>query len=351
MTDPQQPSALTLEDFDYELPEELIAQHPSRTRTDGRLLRLAGDELSDYRFADLPELVAPGDTLVLNDTKVIKARLQGVRATGGRIEVLIERVLGAHEALAQIRASNAPSAGARLRLAEAFDVEVTGRDDDLFRVRFFGDADVLTLLARFGTLPLPPYIHHAPDADDERRYQTVFARTPGAVAAPTAGLHFDTAMLDALRARGAVIAFLTLHVGAGTFQPVREKRIADHRMHREWYEIPQATVDAVAAARTAGRRVVAIGTTSLRALEASAQRGALTAGSAETDLFVTPGFRFRVVDQLLTNFHLPRSTLLMLVAAFAGLKPVRRAYAHAVARRYRLFSYGDAMLIDRHDRT
>jgi len=349
MTDPQQPSPLTLADFDYKLPDALIAQHPPRARTDARLLRLAGDELSDHRFAELPQFVAPGDTLVLNDTRVIKARLTGVRATGGRVEVLIERVLGAREALAQIRASNAPSAGTRLRLADAFDVEVTGREDDLFRLRFLGDTDVLTLLARFGTLPLPPYIHHAPDADDERRYQTVFARTPGAVAAPTAGLHFDAAMLDALRARGARIAFLTLHVGAGTFQPVREQRIADHRMHSEWYEIPPGTVEAVAAARAAGRRVVAIGTTSLRALEASAQRGALTAGAAETDLFITPGFRFRVVDRLLTNFHLPRSTLLMLVAAFAGLEPIRRAYAHAVAERYRFFSYGDAMLIDRRD--
>jgi S-adenosylmethionine:tRNA ribosyltransferase-isomerase len=349
MTDPQQLSVLSLEDFDYELPEELIAQHPPHARTEGRLLRLAGAELSDHRFVEFPGFVEPGDTLVLNDTRVIKARLTGVRATGGRVEVLIERVLGAHEALGQMRASNAPSAGARLRLADAFHVEVTGREDDLFRLRFLGDADVLALLARFGTLPLPPYIHHAPDATDEQRYQTVFARTPGAVAAPTAGLHFDAAMLDALRARGARIAFLTLHVGAGTFQPVRVTRVADHRMHGEWYEIPQETVDAVASTRAAGRRVIAVGTTSLRALEAGALRGGLAAGSGETDLFITPGFRFRIVDRLLTNFHLPRSTLLMLVAALAGLDSIRRAYAHAVAQRYRFFSYGDAMLIDRRD--
>jgi S-adenosylmethionine:tRNA ribosyltransferase-isomerase len=349
MTEPQQPSELAPEDFDYELPAELIAQHPPVERTEARLLRLAGETVSDHRFSELRRFLVPGDTLVLNDTKVIKARLAGVRATGGHVEVLVERVLGTHEALAQIRASNAPPAGARLRLADAIDVEVTGRRDDLFVLRFHADAGVLALLARFGTVPLPPYIGHAAEARDEIRYQTVYARTPGAVAAPTAGLHFDTAMLDRLRAHGVHVAFLTLHVGAGTFQPVREARIADHRMHSEWYEIPLATVEAVEAARTAGRSVVAVGTTSLRALESGARRGPLVPGSAETDLFVAPGFRFRIVDRLLTNFHLPRSTLLMLVSAFAGMSSVRSAYRHAIAERYRFFSYGDAMLIDRND--
>jgi S-adenosylmethionine:tRNA ribosyltransferase-isomerase len=351
MTDPQQPSELSPEDFDYELPAELIAQHPSAARTDGRLLRLAGEALSDHRFTELPRFLAAGDTLVFNDTKVIKARLSGVRATGGRVEVLVERVLGAHEALAQIRASNAPPAGARLRLADAIDADVIGRQEDLFLLRFHGEAGVLPLLARFGTVPLPPYIEHVPDAEDEVRYQTVYARAPGAVAAPTAGLHFDAEMLNRLRAGGVRTAFLTLHVGAGTFQPVRSASIAEHRMHAEWYEIPQTTIDAIEAARAGGHSVVAVGTTSLRALESSARHDRLEPGHAETDLFITPGFRFRIVDRLITNFHLPRSTLLMLVSAFAGMTPIRRAYRHAIAERYRFFSYGDAMLIDRNDGT
>ncbi len=349
MTGPQQPSELALDDFDYDLPPELIAQHPPAARTDARLLCLAGEEISDHRFSDLQRHLTAGDTLVFNDTQVIKARLAGVRATGGRVEVLVERVLGAHEALVQIRASNAPAVGTRLRLADAIDAEVTGRADDLFLLRFHAADRVLALLTRFGAVPLPPYIDHAPDAEDEMRYQTVFARTPGAVAAPTAGLHFDTAMLDRLRAGGVRIAFLTLHVGAGTFQPVRAARIAEHRMHTEWYEIPQSTIDAVEAARAGGRSVIAVGTTSLRALESGARHGALAPGPAETDLFVTPGFRFRIVDRLITNFHLPRSTLLMLVSAFAGRAPIRQAYRHAIAARYRFFSYGDAMLIDRND--
>ncbi len=351
MTDPRQPSELTVADFDYELPAELVAQHPSAARTDARLLLLAGETISDHAFAELPDFLAPGDTLVFNDTKVIKARLAGVRTTGGRVEVLVERVLGPHEALAQIRASNAPVAGTRLRLADALDVEVTGRSEDLFLLRFHNEAGVLPLLERFGSVPLPPYIEHAPDAEDERRYQTVYARVPGAVAAPTAGLHFDAAMLDRLRAKGISIAFLTLHVGAGTFQPVRATRLAEHRMHSEWYEIPRETIDAVEATRQSGRSVVAVGTTSLRALESRALSAALEPGHAETDLFITPGFRFRVVDRLVTNFHLPRSTLLMLVSAFAGVAPIRQAYRHAVAKRYRFFSYGDAMLIDRNDRS
>jgi len=342
-----QPGELTLADFDYALPEELVAQHPAAGRAQSRLLRLAGDAISDHAFSGLPGLLSAGDVLVFNDTRVIKARLAGERESGGRVEVLIERVLGPHEALAQIRASNAPRAGARLRLAGAIDAEVTGRRDDMFTLRLAGDATVLELLERFGTVPLPPYITHEPAADDEARYQTVYARTPGAVAAPTAGLHFDAPLLARLQAAGVLSAFLTLHVGAGTFQPVRVERIAAHRMHTERYAIPEATVAAVRAARAAGRSVVAVGTTSLRALESGARSGELAAGEGETDLFVTPGFRFRVVDRLITNFHLPRSTLLMLVSAFAGMAPVRRAYRHAIAHRYRFFSYGDAMLVDR----
>jgi S-adenosylmethionine:tRNA ribosyltransferase-isomerase len=337
---------LTVDDFDYELPEALIAQHPEPKRTASRLLRLAADRLSDQAFADLPRFLSAGDLLVFNDTRVIKARLCGHKASGGRIEVLIERVLGTHEALAQIRASHAPRPGTSLRLAGAIDATVLARDDDIFQLRFAGTDSVFALLDRHGEVPLPPYIAHAPEAADERRYQTVYARVPGAVAAPTAGLHFDEPLLERLRAQGVETAFLTLHVGAGTFQPVRVTELADHRMHAEWYEIPAAAAAAVSRAHARGRHVIAVGTTSLRALEAAARDGPVAAGCGETDLFITPGFRFRVVDRLITNFHLPKSTLLMLVAAFAGIGPVRAAYRHAIAQRYRFFSYGDAMLVD-----
>jgi len=316
-------------------------------RGDSRLLTLAADgTLADRRFTDLPALLSAGDLLVSNDTRVIRARLHGVKDSGGKVEVLVERIVDACEVLAHVRASKSPRAGSRLRLADAIDVEVLGRADDLFRLRF--PADALRLLDAHGEVPLPPYITHAADADDAARYQTVYARTPGAVAAPTAGLHFDDAMLGRLAAMGVAHAHVTLHVGAGTFRPVRVDRIADHRMHTERYGIPQATVEAVAACHARGGRVVAVGTTSLRALEASAARhGALVAGHDETDLFITPGYGFRVVDRLITNFHLPRSTLLMLVSAFAGMAPIRAAYRHAIEARYRFFSYGDAMLIDR----
>ncbi len=341
-------SGLTVDDFDYALPPELVAQHPAASRAASRLLHLArGGRISDHVFTELPQFFAAGDLLVLNDTRVIKARLLGVRDTGGRAEVLVERVLGANEALAQVKASHAPRPGVRLRLADAVEATVLGRDEDLFRLRFEGESSVLELLQHHGSVPLPPYITHPPEAEDEARYQTVYARMPGAVAAPTAGLHFDEPLLDALRGRGVQLAFLTLHVGAGTFQPVRTQSIDEHRMHNEWYEIPAATVDAVRCAGERGGSVVAVGTTSLRALEASARAGEVTAGCGETDLFITPGFRFRVVDRLITNFHLPRSTLLMLASAFAGIAPIRAAYRHAIAQRYRFFSYGDAMLIDR----
>jgi S-adenosylmethionine:tRNA ribosyltransferase-isomerase len=338
---------LTVDDFDYDLPEALIAQHPTPERSGSRLLRLGRDGVSDHVFTDLPRFLAAGDLLVFNDTRVIKARLFGHKDSGGRVEVLIERVLGEHQALAQVKASHAPRRGTRLRLAGTIDATVLARNDDLFRLRFDGTDSVFDLLERHGSVPLPPYISHAAEIADERRYQTVYARAPGAVAAPTAGLHFDEPLLERLRAQGVETAFLTLHVGAGTFQPVRVTDLADHRMHGELYEIPPATAEAVRGTRARGRDVIAVGTTSLRALEAAARQGAVAAGCAETDLFITPGFRFRVVDRLITNFHLPKSTLLMLVAAFAGMDAVRAAYRHAIEQRYRFFSYGDAMLVDR----
>jgi S-adenosylmethionine:tRNA ribosyltransferase-isomerase len=338
---------LTLEDFDYSLPADLIAQFPAPERAGSRLLRLSGASLSDHRFADLPRFLQPGDVLVFNDTRVIKARLYGVKASGGKIEALVERVTGAHEALVQMRASHPPRPGSRLCFDAAIEAEVLERRGELYLLRFGGGDSVHALLERHGHLPLPPYISHADGAQDQARYQTVYAQHPGAVAAPTAGLHFDEAMLAQLRGMGIETAWLTLHVGAGTFQPVRVNNLAEHKMHSERYDIPPATVEAIARARAAGRAVIAVGTTSLRALESAARAEALNAGAGETELFITPGYDFRVVDRLITNFHLPKSTLLMLVAAFAGLEPMRAAYRHAIAQRYRFFSYGDAMLIDR----
>lgn len=333
-------------DFDFDLPPELIAQFPPAVRGGSRLLHVeAAGALHDRWFSELPTLLHPDDLLVMNDTRVIKARLFGTKDSGGKVELLVERVSGEFEALAFIRASHAPKPGSRIHLSEDISLEVLARQDDLTQLRF--PRPVLDVLDQFGRLPLPPYIEHTPTADDEARYQTVYANEPGAVAAPTAGLHFDDAMLDALREQGIRTARVTLHVGAGTFQPVRVNHIADHRMHSERYTIPQATVDAIAEARARGGRVVAVGTTSLRALEAAAQHGALHAGSNETDIFITPGYRFQVVDALITNFHLPKSTLLMLVSAFAGVDAIRAAYAHAIAERYRFFSYGDAMFLEK----
>ncbi|HWH73931.1 MAG TPA: tRNA preQ1(34) S-adenosylmethionine ribosyltransferase-isomerase QueA [Methylibium sp.] len=336
-------------DFDFALPPELIAQHPAAERSASRLLDGRGDAPIDRVFRELPALLAPGDLLVFNDTRVIKARLYGRKASGGAVEALVERVLpGTTEVWAHLRASKSPKPGARVRFAEAFDAEVLGRcgpEAALFHLRF--PSDPFALLAAHGHVPLPPYITHADEADDERRYQTVFARSPGAVAAPTAALHFDEPLLAALEARGIGRAGVTLHVGAGTFQPVRVESIAEHRMHSEWFEVPAATVDAIARTRAAGGRIVAVGTTTLRALESAASGGRLEAGARETDIFITPGFEFRVVDTLVTNFHLPKSTLLMLVSAFAGFERIRALYAHAVQERYRFFSYGDAMLLDR----
>ncbi|MGC2047956.1 MAG: tRNA preQ1(34) S-adenosylmethionine ribosyltransferase-isomerase QueA [Gallionella sp.] len=335
------------DEFDFDLPERLIAQHPSEQRGGSRLLHAHDGVLEDRRFADLPQLLRAGDVLVLNDTRVIKARLHGSRESGGKVEVLVERVLDEHEVLAQVRSSHAPKPGSVLHLAGDLKVVVQARQGEFYRLRFDHDKSVYTLLEQYGQLPLPPYITHTPDTRDEQRYQTVFAREAGAVAAPTAGLHFDEAMLQALCDKGVKIAYVTLHVGAGTFKPVRAERIHEHAMHSEHYEIPQSTVAAIAAARAAGGRVVAVGTTSLRALESSAAVGELAAGESETNIFIVPGYRFRVVDVLLTNFHLPRSTLLMLVCAFGGMDEMLAAYRHAVEKKYRFFSYGDAMLIER----
>lgn len=342
---------LTLSDFDFPLPPELIAQTALPDRSASRLLvvRTGADgvtELDDRAFADLTDYLRPNDLLVFNDTRVIKARFFGHKASGGKIEVLVERVLDTDTVLAQVRASKTPAEGSTLRLADAFDVTVGARVDQFFTLRFPEPA--LDLIERFGRLPLPPYITHDPDAYDESRYQTVYARHPGAVAAPTAGLHFDDALFARLDAHGVRRAFLTLHVGAGTFQPVRTENLAEHKMHSEWYAISEELAQAVRDTRAAGGRVIAVGTTSLRALESAATpEGELLAGSGDTDIFITPGYRFKLIDALITNFHLPKSTLLMLVSALAGIEPIRLAYRHAVEQRYRFFSYGDAMLLQR----
>jgi S-adenosylmethionine:tRNA ribosyltransferase-isomerase len=333
-------------DFDFELPPELIAQRPAGVRHESRLLHLKSGQLTDHRFLELVDLLRPGDLLVGNDTRVIKARLLGHKqSTGGRVEALIERITGSTEALAQLRASKVIRDGTRLLFSQCV-VRVLAREGDFYRLQF--DQPVQALLDRVGQIPLPPYIAAGVNADDELRYQTVYAAHPGSVAAPTAGLHFDATVFAALAARGIEHTFVTLHVGAGTFKPIRDEDLSKHRMHVERYEISRTSADIINAARTAGRRIVAIGTTSLRTLESACDpNGEIGATQGQTDLFITPGYRFKLVDALVTNFHLPRSTLLMLVCAFAGRDPVRRAYAHAIANRYRFFSYGDAMLIER----
>ncbi len=341
--------AYTTADFDFELPPELIAQHPASERSGSRLLDGRAEAPADLAFRDLPGLLRAGDLLVFNDTRVIKARLFGAKPSGGSVEALVERVLpGTLEVWAHLRASKSPKPGGTVRFADAFDAEVLGRcgpDGGMFHLRF--PSDPFELLAAHGHVPLPPYIEHADSSDDERRYQTVFARAPGAVAAPTAALHFDEAVLAALAEKGVGTAGVTLHVGAGTFQPVRVDRLEDHKMHSEWFDVPEPTVEAIARTRAQGGRVLAVGTTTLRALESAALPGRLEAGARETDIFITPGFEFRVADLLLTNFHLPKSTLMMLVSAFAGHGRVMALYRHAVERRYRFFSYGDAMLLER----
>jgi S-adenosylmethionine:tRNA ribosyltransferase-isomerase len=338
----------TLSDFDYALPAELIAQVPAADRTGSRLLHVNGPALADLAFVDLPRLLTRGDLMVFNDTRVIKARLHASRPTGGKVELLLERTLGQDEALFQLRASHPPTAGATLLLPAKARATVIARDGRFVHLRLEGVASILDYLEDNGELPLPPYIARAADDADAARYQTVYARHPGAAAAPTAGLHFDEAMLATLAAAGIESAYVTLHVGAGTFQPVDGEDLSRHRMHAERYRIPPETAAAIEAARSRGGRIVAVGTTSLRALESAAGvDGRIRAGEAETRLFVTPGHRFRVVDRLVTNFHLPKSTLLMLVSAFAGYANIRAAYGHAIAQRYRFYSYGDAMLLDR----
>ena len=335
-------------DFAFALPPELIAQAPLAERAASRLLCVdAQGHISDRGFRELVELLHPGDLLVLNDTRVIPARLLGYKDSGGRIEVLVERVLDTRRILAQVRASKTPRDGARLHLEGALTAQVRGREGEFFVLEFDGEDDVLTQLEQHGHMPLPPYITRADAQADRERYQTVFAREPGAVAAPTAGLHFDAVMLEQLGERGIEFAYVTLHVGAGTFQPLRVERLQEHRMHAERVEVSAATCEQITAAQARGGRVVAVGTTVVRSLETAAQAGVLQPYRGETRLFITPGFEFRVVNALVTNFHLPESTLLMLVCAFGGYATVMRAYRHAVEQRYRFFSYGDAMFLER----
>lgn len=344
---------MQLSDFSYNLPDELIARYPLAKRSASRLLHLnAQGQTKDCTIAQLPELLQAGDLLVLNDTRVIKARLHGKRASGGAVEVLVERITGTDTALAHVKASNSPKAGATLYLAEGqLEAQVEGRQNNLYALRF--NQPVLPALEQFGALPIPPYFNRAADETDDERYQTVFHNPDKAasVAAPTASLHFDDELLAALAQKGIHKAFVTLHVGAGTFQPVRTDNIAEHIMHSEWGEVPQATVELVEKTKANGGKIIAVGTTATRALEsaAKANNGELKAWSGETDIFIYPGYHFKVIDRLLTNFHLPESTLLMLVSALAGREPVLQAYAHAIQEKYRFFSYGDAMLIDKKD--
>ena len=346
---------MQLSDFNYELPAELIAQHPLANRTDSRLLEVKAErddcvQLVDSQFKDILNLMRPGDLVVFNDTKVIPARLHGKKETGGNVELLIERISGDKQAWVQIRASKVPKTGSIVQIhnqaGETFPVEMIGYDGRFYEVRF--PENVFALLERFGELPLPPYIEHQPDGEDAQRYQTVVAKNPGAVAAPTAGLHFDESILQQLNNLGVEQATVTLHVGAGTFTPVREEDLSKHKMHYEWFSIPDATLQAIAKTQKNGGRVIAVGTTSLRALESQAATGQ---SSGETNLFITPGFQFKTVDCLLTNFHLPKSTLLMLVSAFAGMDNIRTAYQHAIHQKYRFFSYGDAMFLCRLEKT
>jgi len=333
---------MLISDFDYALPTELIARYPAADRRGSRLLEV-GEGINDLQFADLPSLLRAGDLLVFNDTRVIKARLLARKETGGKAEILIERVTGERAALAHVRASKSPKPGGRLQLAGGAEAIVVGRDDDLFQLEF--SVDLMPFLDEHGDVPLPPYLEREADEADVERYQTVYARDPGAVAAPTAGLHFDEAMLDETHAAGVRHAHVTLHVGAGTFQSLREEHIEENRLHSERVEVSRACCDAVAETRAAGGRVVAVGTTSVRALECASATGSLQPFNDETDMFILPGYEFRTVDAMLTNFHLPQSSLLMLVAAFAGKDRILSAYEHAVREKYRFFSYGDAMFL------
>ncbi len=334
-------------DFNYDLPAELIAQRPLADRSASRMLCLDREsgEIQDRFFKDFIDVVNADDLLVFNNTRVIPARLYGRKATGGKVEILLERIVDKNKALAHVKASKSPKAGTEILLGEGFTCRVLGRENDLFELAFLGDVGIDEIIDEVGHIPLPPYIQRQDEALDQQRYQTVFAEQSGAVAAPTAGLHFDEAMMAKLDEKGVQKTFVTLHVGSGTFQPVRTENLAEHIMHKEYYSVSAETVEAVRKVRAQGGRVICIGTTSVRALESASQQGELQAGSGDTDLFITPGYAFKSVDGLLTNFHLPESTLLMLIAAFAGYNNVWRAYHHAIDKRYRFFSYGDAMLI------
>jgi S-adenosylmethionine:tRNA ribosyltransferase-isomerase len=358
MSSSASPRSFTLNDFDFELPSELIAQHPATERSCSRLLDGASAKVVDRIFHELPGLLNPGDLLVFNDTKVVKARIFGEKASGGKLELLIERVLPGHQVVAHMKVSKKPLLGGKMYLAGGtrqggFDAVLLGRWPDqngqLFHLQLSDEPHAL--MEKHGVMPLPPYIErpagtadHEDTAEDAKRYQTVFARAPGAVAAPTAALHFDEGVLAALAAKGVHTASVTLHVGAGTFQPVKTENIAEHTMHSEWYEVPEATLQAIAACKARGCQVVAVGTTTVRTLESWAK---FNQASGDTQIFITPGFEFQVVDRLITNFHLPKSTLMMLVSAFAGYEHIMGLYRHAIAQRYRVFSYGDSMLLSR----
>lgn len=333
-------------DFDYRLPPESIAQAPLPQRSDSRMLYLSGEERRDLGIRALPDLLRRGDLLVLNDTRVIAARLLGVKDSGGRVEVFVERMLDDHRALAQVRAAKPPRPGMRLHMEGGLQIEVIGRVGEFYQLHFDSAVPLAELLQAHGHMPLPPYIERPDESFDRERYQTVFARQAGAVAAPTAGLHFDAELLQALNAAGVEQTTVTLHVGAGTFQPIRHEDVALHRMHAEWLEVPERTCERIRAVRAAGGRVLAVGTTVVRALETASAAGEIAPYRGETDIFIVPGYRFRTVDMLLTNFHMPCSTLLMLVCAFAGTERVLSAYRHAIADGYRFYSYGDAMLIE-----
>jgi len=336
-------------DFYYNLPKELIAQIPGEKRTDSRLLVVDGKtgELCDRHFVNVIDLLEPGDLLVMNNTRVIPARLYGCKETGGQIEVLVERIINDHEIIAHVRASKSPKPQTNLLFEDNIRALVLDRQGEFFRIRFEGEMNVVNVLEKIGKMPLPPYIEREENMADRDRYQTVYATENGAVAAPTAGLHFDESLLDAIRGKGINIAFVTLHVGAGTFQPVRVSDIREHHMHKEWIQVPEQVVEQVQQTKQAGGRIIAVGTTAVRSLESAARTGQLEAYEGDTDIFIYPGYTFRVVDALITNFHLPESTLLMLVCAFGGYDNMMHAYQHAVDKHYRFFSYGDAMFISR----
>ncbi len=339
--------AMKKTDFNYDLPSALIAQRPLPERSASRLLCMNSNtgQLADRQFTDFIELIHKDDLLVFNNTQVMPARLFGSKISGGKVEILIERIIDDRHAIAHVKASKSPKPGTLIKLDRGYCCEVQGRADDLFHLEFKNGDDVRRILGQIGHIPLPPYITRTDDETDLTRYQTVFAKEAGAVAAPTAGLHFDQAMMEAIQAKGVAMAFVTLHVGSGTFQPVRVENLDEHIMHKEYFALPPATAKAVKHARERGGRVVAIGTTAVRALESASKSGTLEPGFGDTDLFITPGYQFKSVDALLTNFHLPESTLLMLVAAFAGYQPIMDAYQHAIRQSYRFFSYGDAMFL------